>query len=168
MKILGIDPGLQKTGWGVISLIGSNLSLISCGVIKTDSKQDLSERLKAISLGISEVIETFHPDTSAIEETFVSVNASSTLKLGQARGAAMLTLALKNLPVAEYSATSVKKSIVGVGRAEKNQVADMVKRILCVKSISEKESDATDALAVAICHSGRMAMANSINERLSS
>ena len=148
--ILGIDPGLQRTGFGVIKQIGNSLSFVACGVIKSDSSEDLAVRLRALSGGVSEIIAHHRPVTAAIEETFVSVNGASTLKLGQARGALLLTLAQAGLPIAEYAATLVKKSIVGTGRAEKPQVAQMVRMLL--SGCGEGGADAMDALAVAICH----------------
>jgi crossover junction endodeoxyribonuclease RuvC len=147
---LGIDPGLQRTGWGIIRQSGNSLSFIGCGVVKSDSGDELAGRLKALSSGLREVIMCFNPQEAAIEETFVSVNGASTLKLGQARGAILLTLAQNNLPVAEYAATLVKKSIVGAGRAEKHQVAQMVRMLL--PGCGEHGADAMDALAVAITH----------------
>ena len=154
MILLGIDPGLQRTGWGVIRQNGNALSFVGCGVVKSDSADDLAVRLKGLGEGISKVIAQYCPDESAIEETFVSVNGASTLKLGQARGAILLTLALAGLPVAEYAATLVKKSIVGAGRAEKHQVAQMVRMLL--PGCGEFGADAMDALAVAITHANHV------------
>jgi crossover junction endodeoxyribonuclease RuvC len=150
MIILGIDPGLQRTGYGVIKQTGNSLSFIACGVVASDRAEDLSLRLSALSNGISQVIARHQPQEAAIEETFVSVNGASTLKLGQARGALLLTLAQASLPTSEYAATLVKKSIVGAGRAEKNQVAQMVRMLL--PGCGEGGADAMDALAVAITH----------------
>lgn len=151
MRILGIDPGLQKTGWGIIEVHGNALSFISCGLIKTDSKEMLCERLRALDSGLSDVIGRFAPDEAAIEETFVNKNPASALKLGQARGVGMVVPARMGLMVAEYSANLVKKSIVGSGHAAKAQIGMMVKTLLpsIPKGISEDEAD---ALAVAICH----------------
>lgn len=148
--ILGIDPGLQRTGWGVIAQNGNALSLVACGVLKSDAEDGLAYRIKLLGDGLHDVIARYKPQESAIEETFVSVNGQSTLKLGQARGALLLTLAQANLPIAEYAATKVKKSIVGAGRAEKNQVAQMVQILL--PGCGKFGADAMDALAVAICH----------------
>ncbi len=148
--ILGIDPGLQRTGYGIIKQSGNTLSLVTCGVIKSDASDDLAYRLKLLSDGVNEVIKQFAPHEAAIEETFVSVNGMSTLKLGQARGALLLTLARAQLPIAEYAATLVKKSIVGAGRADKNQVAQMVQMLL--PGCGKHGADAMDALAIAICH----------------
>lgn len=150
--ILGIDPGLQHTGWGIIEQIGNKLSFIGSGVISAATKIPLAERLLALHLGINKVVACYHPEECAIEETFINSNASSSLKLGHARGALMLTASIAKLPVYEYAATLVKKSVVGVGRADKNQVEVMVKHLLPGCSIPS--SDAADALAIAICHAG--------------
>jgi crossover junction endodeoxyribonuclease RuvC len=148
--ILGIDPGLQRTGWGIITSKQNQLSFVDCGVITSDSKLAMPDRLKELHDGLAQVIAKYQPSETAVEETFVNVNGASTLKLGQARGAIILALSLASLPVYEYSATMVKKSVVGNGHADKNQVAMMVKTLL-PKSSAQK-ADAADALAVAICH----------------
>jgi crossover junction endodeoxyribonuclease RuvC len=148
--ILGIDPGLQRTGFGVIKQSGNALSFVACGVVKSDAGEDLCARLVALSTAIAGVIAQYRPQEAAIEETFVSVNGASTLKLGQARGALLLTLAQAGLPTCEYAATLVKKSIVGAGRAEKHQVAEMVRMLL--PGCALHGADAMDALAVAITH----------------
>lgn len=149
--ILGIDPGLQRTGWGIIQYNGNALSFVECGVIKTDSEtKAIASRVLHISNEICKLIALHKPQEAAVEETFVNVNGQSTLKLGQARGAILLTLAQAGLPTAEYAATLVKKSIVGAGRAEKNQVAQMVQ--LLMPGCGKHGADAMDALAVAICH----------------
>ncbi len=149
-RILGIDPGLRRTGWGLIVQEGSRLSYIGCGVILADDKAPLAERLKQLHLGILEVITAHVPDEAAIEETFVNTDARSTLKLGQARGAAMLACALSGLSVGEYAPNQVKKTVVGAGHAEKGQVQAMI-RVLLPKS-DARSADAADALAVAITH----------------
>lgn len=151
-RILGIDPGLQHTGWGVIEQIGNRLKYVGCGVITAKSDMPLASRLLVLHQGMQAVIAEYSPEECAIEETFVNSNALSSLKLGHARGALMLTAGMAGLPVYEYAATLVKKSVVGVGRAEKNQVEVMVKHLLpgCIIT----GSDAADALAVAICHAG--------------
>lgn len=151
MRILGIDPGLQKTGWGIIEVNGNALSFLSCGLIKTDSKTMLCERLRTLDENLSIVIKEHAPDEAAIEETFVNKNPTSALKLGQARGVGMVVPARMGLMVGEYSANQVKKSIVGSGHAAKAQMGMMVKTLLpqIPKNISEDEAD---ALAVAICH----------------
>jgi crossover junction endodeoxyribonuclease RuvC len=149
-RILGIDPGLVKTGWGVIDYAGSSLRFVACGLIKPDANLPLASRLVILSSGIKTVIEQYKPDEAAIEETFVNKNAMSSLKLGHARGALMLTICFTGMNLAEYAATLVKKSVTGVGRAEKNQVGMMVKQLMPTAII--KSEDEADALAVAICH----------------
>lgn len=149
-RIIGIDPGLQRTGWGVVDKTGNNLSFVAAGVITSKSGSELDQRLQELHDGIMAAVAAYHPHEAALEETFVSVNGASTLKLGQARGAIMLTLSLANLPVYEYAATRVKKSVTGVGRAEKNQVIHMVRLLLPGSDVTQP--DAADALAVAICH----------------
>ena len=148
--ILGVDPGLQRTGWGIISAQANQLSFIACGMIASDSERPIADRIKQLYDGLQQAITLYHPDEAAIEETFVNVSGSSTLKLGQARGGLLLTLSLSGLPVSEYSATMVKKSVVGVGHADKKQVGMMVKMLL--PASNAKQADAADALAVAICH----------------
>jgi crossover junction endodeoxyribonuclease RuvC len=148
--ILGIDPGLQKTGWGLITSKQNQLSFVACGAIATDAKRDMPHRLKHLHDELSAVIARYRPQEAALEETFVNVSGSSTLKLGQARGALMLTVSLAGVPLSEYSATQVKKSVVGSGHASKEQIAMMVKTLL--PASTAKSMDAADALAVAICH----------------
>ena len=150
IRILGIDPGLRNTGWGLIESAGSRLSFLACGSIHTDAQTSLAERLAAIHRALADLIERNGPDEAAVEETFVNRDPQSTLKLGQARGAALTALALKELPVAEYAANLIKKTVVGVGHAEKAQVAMMVRMLL--PASTAKSPDAADALAVAICH----------------
>ena len=150
IRILGIDPGLRRTGWGVITQEGSKLGFLGCGVILSDDKASLAERLKQLHLGVVAVIHDYAPDESAIEETFVNTDARATLKLGQARGASMLACALAGLSVAEYAPNQVKKTVVGAGHAQKEQVQAMIK-ILLPKS-DASNADAADALAVAITH----------------
>jgi crossover junction endodeoxyribonuclease RuvC len=150
IRILGVDPGLRNTGWGVIEVAGTRLSYVGCGSIHTDAATSLAERLAAIQRALPRLVETESPAEAAVEETFVNRDPQSTLKLGQARGVALAALALMDLPVAEYAANLVKKTVVGVGHAEKNQVAMMVKMLLPACQIGSP--DAADALAVAICH----------------
>src|SRR5271168_473287 len=150
IRILGVDPGLRNTGWGVIEVAGTRLSYVGCGSIHTDAATSLAERLAAIQRALTRLVETESPAEAAVEETFVNRDPQSTLKLGQARGVALAALALMDLPVAEYAANLVKKTVVGVGHAEKNQVAMMVKMLL--PSCQIGSPDAADALAVAICH----------------
>ena len=150
MRVLGIDPGLQATGWGVIEVCHHEHKYIGCGTIHTDSKSPMARRLQTLHDGLQEIIQRYQPDYAAIEETFVNKNALSSLKLGHARGALMMTLSLAGLEVSEYAATKVKKALVGVGRAEKHQVEAMVSMLLPDATISS--ADAADALAVALCH----------------
>ncbi len=150
LRILGLDPGLRRTGWGVVSIDGARLTHLAHGVVAAPQSAPLAERLLAIHLGVVEVIARWSPDEAAIEETFMTANGASTLKLGHARAAAMLAPAAAGLPVAEYAATVVKKALVGTGGADKAQVAFMVARLL--PAAGAPVADAADALAVAICH----------------
>lgn len=152
MRILGLDPGLRHTGWGLIEKNGPKISFIAAGVINADTSLTLAERLAEIHMAITKVILDFQPDEAAIEETFVNVNPTSTLKLGQARGAIILAPAEHGISVAEYTPNQIKKMVVGVGHADKNQVDMMVRRML--PTLPEHiPPDASDALAVALCHS---------------
>jgi crossover junction endodeoxyribonuclease RuvC len=148
--ILGLDPGLRKTGWGVIAVEGSRLRWIAHGVVSPDDKAPFSERLLALFEGVCAVVREHAPDEAAIEETFVNVNAASTLKLGHARAAALLAPAQAGLSVAEYAPSEVKKAVVGTGGADKAQVAFMIRRLL--PACGNATADAADALAVAIAH----------------
>lgn len=150
MKIIGIDPGLTKTGVGIIEVKGNNLYYVFSDTIYTSPNDDLSSRLSKFHNELSNIINCYKPNEAAIEETFVNKNPLSSLMLGHARGALILTLGIFNLKVKEYSTTSIKKTVVGIGRAEKEQIQSMIK-ILLPKS-SFKTSDEADALAVAICH----------------
>lgn len=150
MKILGIDPGLQKTGWGIILSEGHTLKFIASGLIKPDLSMPLGKRLACIHESIASLVSAHNPDTAAIEETFVNMNPASTLKLGQARGTALAALSLGGLDVGEYSANKVKKSVVGTGHAGKDQIGMMVKTLLPASGVVSV--DEADALAVAICH----------------
>jgi crossover junction endodeoxyribonuclease RuvC len=150
VRIIGIDPGLRNTGWGVIALDGQRLSYVADGSVHSDADADLAVRLLQIHQQLVAVIRDFGPDEAAIEETFVNKDARATLKLGQARGAAMLAPAGLGIPVAEYAPNVVKKSVVGAGHAEKDQVKHMV-RLLLPKALM-LTADSTDALAIAICH----------------
>jgi crossover junction endodeoxyribonuclease RuvC len=150
MRLLGLDPGLRHTGWGVIEVRGNRLSHIADGAIHSDGTAALAARLVQLHEGLVGVIQRYRPDAAAVEETFVNKNPSSTLKLGLARGVALLVPALAGLPVAEYSTNLVKKSVVGAGHAEKEQIQRMVKLLLPGCMI--ESPDAADALAVAICH----------------
>jgi crossover junction endodeoxyribonuclease RuvC len=150
VRILGLDPGLRKTGWGVITCEGTKLSYVACGVVTSDGDLALALRLKQLHDRITEVVTAWDPDEVAVEETFVNKDAQATLKLGHARAMSLLVPALLGLPVAEYGANQVKKSVVGAGHAEKAQIQAMV-RILLPKS-DAKTADAADALAIAIAH----------------
>ncbi len=151
MRVLGLDPGLRHTGWGVIEAEGNHLRHLGNGVVVSDAKADLAQRLLQLHRGITEVVEGYAPDAAAVEVTLANKNPSSTLKLGMARGIALLTPALGGLPVAEYLPMIVKKAVVGTGHADKKQVEMMVGRLLPGCAIAAP--DAADALAVAICHS---------------
>ncbi|HLX55058.1 MAG TPA: crossover junction endodeoxyribonuclease RuvC, partial [Aquella sp.] len=150
MKVLGIDPGLRNTGFGVIEVIDSKSCYITSGVITTNSDEALPLRIKTILEGISQIIKEYQPDIASIEKVFVNVNPQSTLLLGQARGSAIAACVLHNLSVTEYTALQVKQSIVGYGHAEKDQVAKMVKLFLNLSGAPRK--DAADALAIALTH----------------
>ena len=150
MRILGIDPGLQKTGWGIIEHHGNRLVFIACGKIQTQTGLPLYARLAEIDDGLAKVVCDFRPAVCAIEETFMNNNAASALKLGQARGAAIVSAARAGLEVFEYSANLVKKSITGTGHAAKDQIGMMVKTLL--PSAGRVSADEADALAIAICH----------------
>jgi crossover junction endodeoxyribonuclease RuvC len=158
MRIIGLDPGLQHTGWGIIDQDGSRLSFVASGRISSIASQPLAERLVEIHTGLVAVLDAHQPDTAAVEETFVNKNPTSTLKLGVARGVALLTPALHKLKVYEYPANLIKKSVVGAGHAGKEQVQMMV-RVLLPASQAESP-DAADALAVAICHAHHMSTLN--------
>ena len=150
IRLLGLDPGLRYTGWGLIEVEGNRLRHVADGVLATDSGKTVPERLKFLHDGLMALLELHRPDEAAVEETYVNVNAASTLKLGYARGVTLLAPALFGIPVAEYAAKSVKSSVVGNGNADKNPVGIMVRRLLPGASIGR--ADASDALAVAICH----------------
>ncbi len=162
MRIIGLDPGLRKAGWGVISVQGNRLTHVAHGVIAPPDTGALSDRLLFLFEHLVAIIAEHRPHEAAIEETFVNTNASSTLKLGHARAAIMLAPAQAGLSVAEYAARYVKKSVVGTGAAEKTQVMFMIKRLLPSSNVSS--TDAADALAVAIAHAhsrGRGSVASS-------
>ena len=150
MRLIGVDPGLRATGWGVVEAVDNRLSHVADGVVKTDDRLDLASRLVAIHDGLSDVIARYQPEEAAIEETFVNKNPRSTLKLGQARGVALLVPARAGLPVAEYPPNLIKKTLVGAGHAGKQQIQMMVRVLLPGCDIATP--DAADALAVAICH----------------
>ena len=150
IRMLGIDPGLRSTGWGVIDVDGNRLIHVAHGVVASDRTASLAVRLTQLHEGLCAVVEQYRPRSAAVEETFVNKNPKSTLALGQARGVVMLAPALAGLEVSEYAANLIKKSVVGSGHADKRQVAAMVHRLL--PGCLTESSDAADALAVAICH----------------
>jgi crossover junction endodeoxyribonuclease RuvC len=150
MRVLGLDPGLRHTGWGVIDVDGNRLTHVADGVASAPTDLPIGERLVLLFRQLGEVLERFRPDEAAVEETFVNRNPASTLKLGVARGGVLLAPAERGVPVSEYSANMVKKSVVGAGHAEKGQVQLMVRRLL--PGCAVVKADAADALAVAICH----------------
>jgi crossover junction endodeoxyribonuclease RuvC len=150
IRIIGIDPGLRKCGWGIIETLGSKLTFVACGTVNPSDKLALSERLRFLHEGLTKVVGEWSPHEAAIEETFVNKDARATLKLGAARGVAMVVPALAGISVAEYAPNQVKKAVVGAGHAEKQQVKLMI-GVLLPKADPQTE-DAVDALAIAICH----------------
>lgn len=153
-RIIGIDPGLRLCGWGVIDVAGTKLTFKAAGTIKPNTKVSLAERLSFLHREILNLMDEFDPVFAAVEETFVNSNPRSALALGQARGVCLMTPATRNVPVAEYPANTIKKTVVGAGHADKTQVQAMI-RILLPKSGSQS-ADAADALAVAVCHAHHM------------
>lgn len=149
MRLIGLDPGLRHTGWGVIDADGNRLRHVDAGVISVAADGTLAARLAVLFRALSLLLDRYAPDAAAVEETFVNRNPASTLKLGLARGVVLLAPAERGIPVFEYSANLIKKSVVGAGHAEKRQVAFMVRRLLPGANAT---ADAADALAVAICH----------------
>lgn len=149
-RVLGVDPGLGTTGWGLITVDGSHLSAVGCGVITTNTAETIPARLRALHEGLAALLGTYHPAEAAVEEVFVNRNGATTLKLGYARGVALLALALAGVPVAEYAARTVKQAVVGTGAAAKVQVGVMVRHLL--PGADCRREDAADALAIAICH----------------
>lgn len=150
IRIIGIDPGLRRTGWGVIDALGNSLRFVASGTVTSDGDADLASRLCQLHDGLADVIHQYRPEEAAVEQTFVNKDAVATLKLGQARGVAMLAPARAGLHVSEYAPNAVKKSVIGVGHGEKQQIHMMLK-ILMPKAVF-KGNDAADALAIAICH----------------
>jgi crossover junction endodeoxyribonuclease RuvC len=158
MKIIGIDPGLTKTGVGIIEVKNNTLSFIACETIYSKPQEPFATRLHHFHTSLTQIIKIHQPFEAAIEETFINSNPTSSLKLGHARGALILTLSLCGLSVAEYSSTAVKKAVVGAGRAEKAQVQMMVKVLL--PKANFKTEDEADALAIAICHNNNRLFRN--------
>lgn len=150
IRIIGIDPGLRRTGWGIIESLGNSLRFVASGTVTSDGDMDLASRLCQLHDGLAEIIYAYQPHEAAVEQTFVNKDAVATLKLGQARGIAMLVPARAGLKVAEYAPNAVKKSVIGVGHGEKQQIHMMLK-VLMPKA-EFKGNDAADALAIAICH----------------
>jgi crossover junction endodeoxyribonuclease RuvC len=150
IRILGIDPGLRRTGWGVLDVAGNRLAFVACGSVEPNERGSMAERLVAIHAGLRRVIEEFRPEEAAVEATFVNKDAAATLKLGQARGVALLVPGQAGIVVAEYAPNVVKKSIVGAGHGDKAQVRMMI-GVLLPRADPQSE-DAADALAVAVTH----------------
>lgn len=164
-RILGIDPGLQKTGWGIIEVQGNYIRYIGCGTIYTPAKESIDRRLKVLYDDLFQVIALYRPVTGGIEQTFVNKNPLSSLKLSHARGALMLTAQLAGISLTEYPANTIKKSLVGVGHAQKEQMMVMVRQLLPGAVIQTE--DAADALAVAICHVHHVQYSKRINSKVS-
>ena len=158
IRIIGIDPGLRRTGWGIIESDGVRLVYVASGLVTSDAEDDLAYRLRELYEGVSGVIRTHKPAEAAVEETFVNENAKATLKLGQARGMALLAPAMQGLKVAEYSPNLIKKSVVGAGHAEKHQVQTMIGHLL--PKARFESADEADALAIAICHANHRGVRN--------
>jgi crossover junction endodeoxyribonuclease RuvC len=150
IRILGVDPGLRRTGWGVVAVDGNRLAFVACGSIETDDKAEVAARLVTIHQGLRRIVDQFRPDEAAVEATFVNRDATATLKLGQARGIALLVPAQAGMTVAEYAPNLVKKTIVGAGHGEKAQIRMMVGVLL--PKADPRSEDAADALAVAVTH----------------
>ena len=166
MRIIGLDPGLRHTGWGVIDVDGPRLSFVACGTVSPPSDDALAVRLRLLHDRLVSVIEEFHPDEAAVEETFLNKNPGSTLKLGHARGVVMLAPARLGLAVEEYASKSVKQSVVGTGAASKDQIGMMVRMLL--PGCNPPSEDAADALAVAICHAHHAATQRAMMRRAAS
>tara|TARA_B100000029_G_scaffold503451_1_gene580377 strand:+ start:473 stop:1033 length:561 start_codon:yes stop_codon:yes gene_type:complete len=164
MRIIGIDPGLRKTGWGIIEANGDRICSIANGVCETNAKESLYLRLKVIFEELTKVVGQHKPDQAAVENTFVNKDASNTLKLGQARGVCMLVPALAGLKVDEYAPNAIKKAVAGIGHATKDQIKYMVK--LQFPNTRLNGADATDALAVAICHASHIRYSVQIQRKL--
>jgi len=150
IRILGIDPGLRRTGWGIVEYAGNRLGFVACGSVATSEKAPLAERLVMLHDGLTRVIDEFRPVEAAVETTFVNTNAAATLKLGQARGIAMLVPARSGLLVSEYAPNLVKKTIVGAGHGDKEQIRMMIGVLL--PKADPRTDDAADALAIAVTH----------------
>lgn len=170
MRILGIDPGLQKTGWGIVDISGVRIRFVTCGLIKPQVNLPLAQRLATLHTEIQSVIKSFQPDAAAVEETFVNKNPASALKLGQARGVVLAAPAVAGLPVFEYTANQIKKTIVGRGHAAKEQIGMMVNVLLPQARRSDGKAlshDEADALAIAICHAHHVGSVNQTQKAVS-
>ena len=163
IRIIGIDPGLRRTGWGIVESDGVRLSYVASGLVTSDDEGELAYRLRELYEGLCGVIASFRPHEAAIEETFVNKDARSTLKLGQARGMALLAPAQKGLRIAEYPPNVVKKTVVGAGHAEKKQIQVMIGFLL--PRATFESADEADALAIAICHANHRATAQALAGR---
>ena len=150
IRIIGIDQGLRRTGWGIIDTLGNSLRFVASGTVTSDGDMDLASRLCQLHDGLAEVVHSYQPDEAAVEQTFVNKDAVATLKLGQARGVVMLVPARAGLPVSEYAPNAVKKAVIGVGHGEKQQIHMMLK--ILMPKVEFKGNDAADALAIAVCH----------------
>lgn len=164
LRLLGLDPGLRNTGWGIVDVTGNHLGHVANGSVGSDANASLADRLRQLHAGLEEVLAQWRPDSAAVEETFVNKNPTSTLKLGQARGVVLLAPAQAGIDVAEYSANHIKKSVVGTGHADKRQVRAMVEVLLPGCAITG--SDAADALAVAVCHAHHVASARNMQRSM--
>jgi crossover junction endodeoxyribonuclease RuvC len=164
MRLVGLDPGLQRTGWGVIEVDGSRLRYVACGIVASGAGDDLATRLKDLYAGLAAMLAEQRPSAAAVEETVVNRNALSSLKLGHARAVALLAAAHAGLPVAEYASRAVKRAVVGTGAAHKTQIVMMVRRLL--PGAAPATSDAADALAVAICHAHHLTTGRRIEAAL--
>ncbi len=164
MRILGIDPGLRVTGYGVIECAGARLTYIASGTVRVPSQEELPLRLKTILDGVGEVIAAFRPEIAVVEKVFVNSNPQSTLLLGQARGAAICALVAAGLPVHEYTALQIKQAVAGHGKAHKSAVQEMVRRLL--KLDGTPGTDSADALAAAICHTNHAGAQTATGGRL--
>lgn len=165
MRVLGIDPALRNLGWGVVEVVGNTYTHIASGTISVPTAQTLAERLAHIHREVSRLVETYEPHEAAVEEVFVNMNPASTLKLGMARGVALMVPALYNLPVSEYTPNNIKKALVGSGHASKDQMNLMVKQFLpkAGDASGKLAPDAADALAVAICHLNTASFQRKVN-----
>lgn len=164
IRIIGIDPGLRRTGWGIVEAEGSRLIYVASGMVTSEAEDDLAYRLRAIYEGLVGVIASFAPQEAAVEETFVNKDARATLKLGQARGMALLAPALKGLRIAEYPPNVIKKTVTGTGHGEKRQIQAMVGFLL--PKARFEGADEADALAIAICHASHRASARALATRV--